>query len=180
MDGISEGMVRWVNRELAPRDKQLADLTTKVAEANATVAALRKALDDVARDRNSVALQVIEAERKAHAAETTALKEAIAELRGKLDGVVKMYWGKMMATRNGRKVLIAGSPLSVAATIAHLTAERNQLACELKQAKQSLHESRTALRELLDATAARQAAEAKVAALHRERDAERGNTHTLH
>ena len=82
--------------------------------------------------------------------------------------------------RNGRKVLVAGSPLSVQATILTLTRERDALASELREVKKSWHECRATLKELSEAVLARAAAEAKLAALYRERDAQRGNPHTLH
>jgi hypothetical protein len=87
-----------------------------------------------------------------------------------------------MIGRNGRKVLVAGAanPLSVQATILNLKRQRDALARELHEVKQSWQECRTALNNLLDAMEATRAAEAKVAALHRQQATERGNPYTLH
>jgi hypothetical protein len=57
--------------------------------------------------------------------------------------------------------------------IASLIAERDALRDELADTKRTLHDVRSALRELLAARRAREAAEANLRALYRERELQR-------
>jgi chromosome segregation ATPase len=75
--------------------------------------------------------------------------------------------------RNSRRLLLPPHWAKAREMIASLIAERDALRDELAETKRTLHDVRSALRDLLAARAAREQAEASLRELYRERELER-------